>query len=170
MDSTLRPRDIQARIRAGETPESVAAAAGTRRQGDAVRRAGAGRARARRPAGPARLDPSARRRVAPHDARTLGDADQQPPPRAQRRPRGHAWDAWRREDGRWTLTGASRPGRVGVAHLSFDQPGNFVVLDDDDAHWLLGDVPDPVAEPEPEPGVRRLSAVPAEHEHQLTAR
>src|SRR6476661_3865815 len=29
MDSTLRPRDIQARIRSGETPESVAAAAGT---------------------------------------------------------------------------------------------------------------------------------------------
>ena len=29
MESTLRPRDIQARIRAGETPESVAAAAST---------------------------------------------------------------------------------------------------------------------------------------------
>ena len=29
MDSTLRPRDIQARIRAGETPESVAQAAHT---------------------------------------------------------------------------------------------------------------------------------------------
>src|SRR5690242_10621887 len=29
MDATLRPRDIQARIRAGETPESVAAAAQT---------------------------------------------------------------------------------------------------------------------------------------------
>ena len=29
MESTLRPRDIQARIRAGETPESVAAAAQT---------------------------------------------------------------------------------------------------------------------------------------------
>src|SRR5689334_16935676 len=29
MQSTLRPRDIQARIRAGETPESVAQVAGT---------------------------------------------------------------------------------------------------------------------------------------------
>ena len=29
MDSTLRPRDIQARIRAGETPETVAQVAGT---------------------------------------------------------------------------------------------------------------------------------------------
>ena len=29
MESTLRPRDIQTRIRAGETPEAVAHAAGT---------------------------------------------------------------------------------------------------------------------------------------------
>ena len=29
MDSTLRPRDIQARIRSGETPEAVAQVAGT---------------------------------------------------------------------------------------------------------------------------------------------
>ncbi|HET7070296.1 MAG TPA: septation protein SepH, partial [Nocardioides sp.] len=29
MESTLRPRDIQARIRAGETPEAVAQVAGT---------------------------------------------------------------------------------------------------------------------------------------------
>src|SRR6478672_1105733 len=29
MDSTLRPRDIQARIRAGESPETVAQVAGT---------------------------------------------------------------------------------------------------------------------------------------------
>ena len=43
-----------------------------------------------------------------------------------------------------------------------------MVLDNDDARWLVGDVPDPVAEPEPEPGVRRLAAVPAEDTDQLT--
>ena len=80
-----------------------------------------------------------------------------------------AWDAWRREDGRWALTGRfTIQGRDGLAELTFDQPGNFVVLDNDDARWLVGDVPDPVAEPEPEPGARRLAAVPAEDEHQLT--
>ena len=43
-----------------------------------------------------------------------------------------------------------------------------MVLDNDDARWLVGDLPDPAAEPEPEPGVRRLAAVPTEDEHQLT--
>ena len=31
---------------------------------------------------------------------------------------------------------------VGAAHFSFDAPGNYVVADDDDAHWLLGEVAD----------------------------
>ena len=63
MDSTLRPRDIQARIRAGETPESVAAGgADDGREDHAVRRPGARRARARRRARPAVLGPPPRRR------------------------------------------------------------------------------------------------------------
>ena len=45
MDSALRPRDIQARIRAGETPEAVAAGGpDVRRQDHGVRRARARRA------------------------------------------------------------------------------------------------------------------------------
>jgi hypothetical protein len=80
------------------------------------------------------------------------------------------WDSWRREDGRWALTGRyAIQGHEGMAELTFDQPGNFVILDNADAHWLVGDVAeavaDPVVEAEPEPGVRRLSAVP---EEQLT--
>jgi hypothetical protein len=43
-----------------------------------------------------------------------------------------------------------------------------VVLDNADARWLVGDLREPVAEPEPEPGVRRLAAVPAEDTDQLT--
>jgi hypothetical protein len=43
------------------------------------------------------------------------------------------------------------------------------VLDNDDARWLVGDLSDPVVEPvpEPEPGARRLSAVPTDDD-QLT--
>ena len=169
MDSMLRPRDIQARIRAGETPESVAAAAHTtvdkvmpyaapvlaEREHVAER---AQRSSIRRPAG-----------EAPHGARTLGEAVTGHLHARNVDPEVVAWDAWRREDGRWSLTGRfSVQGRNGLAELTFDQPGNFVVLDNDDARWLVGDVPDPAAEPEPEPGVRRLASVPVEDEAQLT--
>ncbi len=168
MDSMLRPRDIQARIRAGETPESVAAAAKTtvekvmpyaapvlaEREHVAER---AQRSSIRRPSS-----------EAPHGARTLGEAITGHLHERNVDPEVVAWDAWRREDGRWALTGRfSIQGREGLAELTFDQPGNFVVLENDEARWLVGDVPEPVAEEEPEPGVRRLAAVPADDD-QLT--
>src|SRR3954468_12333649 len=170
MDSQLRPRDIQARIRAGETPEQVAAAAKTtvekvmpyaapvlaEREHVAER---AQRSSIRRPAG-----------ESPGAARTLGEAITGHLHGRNVDPGVVVWDSWRREDGRWSLTGRySIQGDEGMAELTFDQPGNFVTLDNDDAHWLGGDVAEPVAEPvvevEPEPGLRRLSAVP---EEQLT--
>jgi hypothetical protein len=175
MDSVLRPRDIQARIRSGETPEAVAAAAQTtvekimpyaapvlaEREHVTER---AQRSSIRRPAS-----------EAPHGARTLGEAITGHLHERNVDPEVIAWDAWRREDGRWALTGRfTIQGRDGLAELTFDQPGNFVVLDNDDARWLVGDLADPVAEPAPEPqlegqpGVRRLASVPAEDEHQLT--
>lgn len=51
------------------------------------------------------------------------------------------WDAWRREDGRWTLTAEfeTRP-RSGLAHFTYDMPGSYVLLDDEDARWLVGEV------------------------------
>ncbi len=139
MESTLRPRDIQARIRSGETPEAVAQAAQTsvdkimafaapvlaerqhvaeRAQRSSVRRSDAGQATG---------------------ARTLGDAVA-----AQLRshnidPQTVEWDAWRREDGRWSLiAGYDTPERSGAAELTFDAPGNYVTLDNEDARWLVG--------------------------------
>ncbi|MBO0846681.1 MAG: DUF3071 domain-containing protein [Nocardioides sp.] len=169
MQSTLRPRDIQARIRAGETPESVAQVAGTsvdkvmpyaapvlaEREHVAQR---AQRASIRRP-----LTEGA----AP-SARTLGEAIGSHLRSRNVDPDTVSWDAWRREDGRWTLTGAyTTTGRVGAAHFSFDPPGNYVVADDEDAHWLLGELPDEPAAPARTPRDdlsdarrRRLSAVP----------
>jgi hypothetical protein len=178
MDSMLRPRDIQARIRAGETPESVAAAAGTtvdkvmpyaapvlaEREHVAER---AQRSSIRRPAGEAAPSTG-------HGARTLGDAVTGHLHGRNVDPEVVAWDAWRREDGRWALTARfSVQGRDGLAELTYDQPGNFVVLDNGDARWLVGDVADvaepaaPAAPADPEPGVRRLSAVPADDDQQL---
>jgi hypothetical protein len=169
MESALRPRDIQARIRAGETPESVAAAAQTtvekimpfaapvlaEREHVAQR---AQRASIRRPAG------------SPAGSRTLGDAVGGHLRGLNVDPGAVDWDAWRREDGRWTLTAAySANGRDGSAAFTFDAPGNYVSADDDDARWLIGDGPAaaadaaPAATPQDDLASarrRRLAAVP----------
>lgn len=141
MESTLRPRDIQARIRAGETPEAVATAAKTTvdRIMPYVNPVLAERAhiaqRAQRS--------SVRRKSGDTGVRTLGDAVS-----AQLRPHNVSgdtveWDAWRREDGRWTLTASYHAGkRHGTANFTFDAPGNYVTLDDDDARWLVGESPE----------------------------
>jgi Protein of unknown function (DUF3071) len=169
----LRPRDIQARIRAGETPEAVAEAAQTtiekvmpyaapvlaEREHVAQR---ALRASIRRPAASDRQSPAG-------TSRTLGEAVSSRLRAMNVDPDTVIWDAWRREDGRWSLTaGFTANGHEGLARLTFDQPGNFVLLDNDEARWLVGDVtesstaPEAVAEPTPEPTGRLLSAVPSE--------
>lgn len=155
----LRPRDIQARIRAGESAESVADAAGTtvekimpfaapvlaEREHVAQR---AQRSSVRRRAGePGQTgQPGA-------TARTLGEAAAAQLDRFELSPDTVEWDAWRRHDGRWSLVGRFRtPVRSGAAELTFDPPGNFVSLDNDDARWLVGDLPDaPVTAAEPQP-------------------
>ncbi|NYG55684.1 septation protein SepH [Nocardioides perillae] len=148
-DNALRPRDIQARVRAGESPEAVAEAAGTPVERVLVyaRPVLAERAhvadRAQRS--------SVRRRSgepAPGGARTLGDLVALRL-RALGTPDAEVlWDAWRRDDGRWSLHAAyDAPGRAGTASFTYDPPGNYVTLDDDDARWLVGEE---VAAPEPE--------------------
>ena len=147
MESTLRPRDIQARIRAGETPESVAHAAGTSVEKIMPFAAPVMAERAHM-VQRAQLA-SVRRRASESGARTLGEA-------VGAHLRSHnvdpgivEWDAWRREDGRWTLTGLyDVAGRTGAATFSHDPRGNFVTVDDDDARWLIGDAA-PVATEEP---------------------
>jgi hypothetical protein len=172
MQSTLRPRDIQARIRAGETPESVAQVAGT--SVDKVMPYAAPVLAERAHVAERAQRASIRRRPpesgATSTARTLGDAVGSHLRARNVDPETVAWDAWRREDGRWTLTGSyTTTGRVGAAHFSFDAPGNYVVADDDDAHWLLGEMAEePAAAPEStrddlsDARRRRLSAVPAD--------
>lgn len=138
MESTLRPRDIQARIRAGETPEAVAQAAQT-----SVEKimAFAAPVLAERQHVAQRAQRSSLRRAG-DGARTLGDAVAAHLRSRNVDPETVAWDAWRREDGRWTLTGEYAGGeRSGTARLTFDAPGNYVTLDNDDARWLVGEQP-----------------------------
>jgi hypothetical protein len=138
MESALRPRDIQARIRSGESPESVAAAAQTtvdRIMGFAApvlaerayvaQQAQKASVRRRTGDGPAgHLEEAVARRL------TESDVD----------PESVEWDAWRREDGRWTLV-ADYPSAEGQqrAQFVFDLANRYVVADDDESRRLVGE-------------------------------
>ena len=174
MESTLRPRDIQARIRAGETPDSVAQAAQT--TVDKIMAFAAPVLAERAHVAERAQLASVRRRGSDAGARTLGEAVAAQLRQHNVDPNSVEWDAWRREDGRWTLTGAYSAGpRSGTATFSFDARGNYATLDDEDARWIVGDsAPDPAldsaapAQPVDDdisaPAQRRLSAVPAAEE------
>ncbi|MET0525246.1 MAG: septation protein SepH [Nocardioides sp.] len=164
MESALRPRDIQARIRAGETPEAVAQAAQT--TVDKIMTY-AGPVLAEREHVAERAQRSSVRRALGESAgaaRTLGDAVAAHLRAGNVDPATVAWDAWRREDGRWTLTALFETSeRTGTAEFTYDAPGNYVVLDNDDAKWLVGEVVAGAAPPRndlEQARLRRLSAVP----------
>jgi hypothetical protein len=147
MTSALRPRDIQARIRAGETPEAVAQAAHT--TVEAIMPFAAPVIAERQHVADRAQRASVRRTGAAAGARTLGDAVGSHLRSAGVNPDTVDWDAARREDGRWTLTAAYSAGtRSGIARFVFDAPGNYAVADNDDATWLVGDAPE-VAGPAP---------------------
>jgi hypothetical protein len=163
MESVLRPRDIQVRIRAGETPEAVAAAAQTtvekimpyaapvlaEREHVAQR---AQRASLRRPATSSGATSTA--------TRTLGDSVGTHLRALNIDPAGVDWDAWRREDGRWTLIATFHTdAHEGQGAFTFDAPGNYVSAEDDDARWLIGDAAATASPPASAPAADDLSAV-----------
>jgi hypothetical protein len=167
MESSLRPRDIQTRIRAGESPESVAHAAGTSVE-KIMPFAAPVMAERAHVAERAQLA-SVRRRATESGARTLGEAVSAHLRSHNVDPGAVEWDAWRREDGRWTLTALYEvAGRTGTGTFSHDPRGNFVTVDDDDARWLVGDAAPSAAASEPAADdlaaarQRRLSAVSGE--------
>ncbi|TIC88562.1 DUF3071 domain-containing protein [Nocardioides sp. GY 10113] len=165
MNSTLRPRDIQTRIRSGESPESVAEAAGTtveaimpyvapvvaerehvaeRAQRSSLRR-GAGEGGAATP------------------GRVLGDIVAAHLRSVEADPNAVEWDAFRRETGRWVLSASyATAARSGTARFTFDPPGNYATADNDDARWLVGDLVDDAPAPRDDllhARQRRLAAV-----------
>lgn len=168
MSSSLRPREIQNRIRAGESPETVADAAGTtvqaimpyvapvvaERQHVAER---AQRASLRRAVGEGQ----------PSGSRVLGDTVAARLRDLEVDPTTVTWDAFRRETGRWVLTAEfSAPARSGTAKFTFDPPGNYVLSEDDHARWLVGDlVETPTTAPRDDLQLareRKLAALPEE--------
>ena len=166
MDSTLRPRDIQARIRAGESAEAVAEAAGT--SVEKIMPFAAPVLAERAHVAERAQRSSVRRRAGESagSARTLGDAVAAHLRPLDADPGAVDWDAWRRGDGRWTLVARyDAAGRSGAAHFTYDVPGSYVIVDDDDARWLVGDAPVVREQPAASDDLqqarqRRLGAVP----------
>lgn len=167
MDSALRPRDIQARIRAGETPESVAQAAQT--TVDRIMTYASPVLAERAHIADRAQRASVRRKGGEGPARTLWDAVAEQLRAKNVDPESVDWDSWRREDGRWSLHAeyrlAERPKK---ATFTFDVQGRYVVAEDDEARWLVGEaVTRKAATPRPASSGgagRRLSAVGPEQE------
>ncbi len=148
MDSaTMRPRDIQSRIRAGESPEAVAAVAQMSVE-RVMAYAGPVLAEREHVCQQARRS-GLRRKHASGPGRLLGDAVDEHLRGRGLDPEGAGWDSWRRDDGRWSVTvAASRSGEP--ATFLFDVPGRYVVAHDDAARRLVGDEPPLSVEPEPD--------------------
>lgn len=151
MDSALTPREIQSRIRAGESPADVARAAGVPVDGiegyaapvlaereHMATTAQAAQCRRGDGRGLVQLGQAVRTRLSPQgiDAASVD------------------WDAWREEDRvdrHWTVQASYRVGStVHQARFDFDPRGRFASAIDDDARWLLGEEP-----PRPRTPIRR---------------
>jgi len=169
MESALRPRDIQARIRAGESPEDVAAAAQT--TVEAIMGFATPVLAERAHVAQSALKASVRRRSGESSSagRTLGEA-------AGFFFGDHAlhdedvdWDAWRRADGRWALVAVySIDGRSRTAEFSHDLPGRYVIAENEQARILTGELQEPenrdAAGSVRQAQSRRLTSVPSQDE------
>ncbi|TCO51152.1 DUF3071 family protein [Kribbella antiqua] len=169
MESALRPRDIQARIRAGESPEAVAAVAQMPME-RVMAFAGPVLAERDHIASLAQRASVRRRGGADAPARNLGAWVTERLRTRQVDPASADWDAWRREDGRWAVRVSyfveaddeAEQKDEKIAMFAYDAPGRYAVPDDDEARWLVGEqaqVMPPPVQPTHVPGERRLSAV-----------
>jgi len=144
----LRPREIQAMLRSGRSAEDIAEASEIplehvrRYEGPVLAEREWTAQRARTfpvgRGGPALLDVVSERLAA---REATGDS---------------AWDAWKRQDGTWTLElSFSAGGRTRQAHWVADLDNRSVSPVDDEARWIS----DEDAPPEPTRGRGRLQAV-----------
>jgi len=131
MESALRPRDIQARIRGGESAEDVAAAAQT--TVEAIMGFAAPVLAERAHVAVSAQKSSIRRRSteASTAAGTLDQAARTHLSTMGVRADDVEWDAWRREDGRWTLI--AQYAVAGTRHPQLTEllPGDLVFWSDD---------------------------------------
>jgi hypothetical protein len=138
MQTSLTPRDIQARIRAGESLEDVARIAGLPM--DRVERFATPVLAEREHVASMAMSSSVRRRSEPSGHRSLRIT-------VTEWLLGHrvniddiTWDSHRLDDGRWAITANYRLDQENRhAVFIYDLRGRFSVAGNDEARWLLGD-------------------------------
>ncbi len=153
MESALTPREIQARLRAGESLDDVAKAAGV--PGEELEAfAGPVLAERRHIADLAR-SAQVRRRGEPSSQRMLGETVAERLLSRGIDPDTVRWDAWRGEARIWTVMASYMSGsNPHEATFLFDVRGRFSTATNEDARWLIGD--DTTAKG-PQPGRKRPS-------------
>ncbi|MGP3982831.1 septation protein SepH [Streptomyces sp. KR80] len=158
VESHLRPRDIQARIRSGASAEEVAQLAGI--SVDRVRRF-EGPVLAERAFMAERARKTPVRRPGENTGPQLGEAVSE---RLLLRGADRdtiQWDSWRRDDGTWeVLLSYCVAGEPHSASWTYDPPRRLVQAVDDEARSLIGETDDT---PEPSfPFVPRIARLPRE--------
>ncbi|MFF0436338.1 septation protein SepH [Streptomyces sp. NPDC004327] len=160
VESHLRPRDIQARIRAGASAEEVAQLAGI--PVDRVRRF-EGPVLAERAFMAERARKTPVRRPGENTGPQLGEAVQERLLLRGAEKDTVQWDSWRRDDGTWEVLLVYRvAGEVHTASWTYDPPRRLVQAVDDEARALIGETDDTLAAvPEPSfPFVPRIARLP----------
>ncbi|MER5309464.1 septation protein SepH [Streptomyces sp. NPDC002773] len=160
VESHLRPRDIQARIRAGASAEEVAQMAGI--PVDRVRRF-EGPVLAERAFMAERARKTPVRRPGENSGPQLGEAVQERLLLRGAEKDTVQWDSWRRDDGTWEVLLVYRvAGEVHTASWTYDPPRRLVQAVDDEARALIGETDDTIAAaPEPSfPFVPRIARLP----------
>ncbi|MEE1781800.1 septation protein SepH [Streptomyces sp. SP17BM10] len=137
VESHLRPRDIQARIRAGASAEEVAQAAGI--SVDRVRRF-EGPVLAERAFMAERARKTAIRRNGESPGPQLGEAVAERLALRGAEKETERWDSWRRDDGTWEVILSYRADGEGrSASWTYDPPRRLVTPNDDEARALIGE-------------------------------
>lgn len=158
VESHLRPRDIQARIRAGASAEEVASLAGI--PVDRVRRF-EGPVLAERAFMAERARKTPVRRPGENTGPQLGEAVSERLLLRGADKETVQWDSWRRDDGTWEVLLVYRVAtEPHSASWTYDPPRRLVQAVDDEARSLIGETDD-IAAPEPSfPFVPRIARLP----------
>ncbi|MER0246616.1 septation protein SepH [Streptomyces sp. HSW2009] len=156
VESHLRPRDIQARIRAGASAEEVAQLAGI--PVERVRRF-EGPVLAERAFMAERARKTPVRRPGENTGPQLGEAVAERLLLRGADKDATQWDSWRRDDGTWEVLLVYRvAGETHTASWTYDPPRRLVQAVDEEARSLIGEADDT---PEPSfPFVPRIARLP----------